>query len=82
MTGFSVPKKKMKLSVDRHRVRRLMVECWRLQKHELYAVIPQEQQYHLFILHTNTTIPDYADVHRATTEGIARLKKMAQNDVL
>ncbi|RYE21529.1 MAG: hypothetical protein EOP51_15415 [Sphingobacteriales bacterium] len=55
--GFSVPKKKFKHSVDRHRVRRLMFEAWRLQKGALYPAIPPDIQLHIFLLHTATEMP-------------------------
>lgn len=72
--GFSVPKKKFKLSVHRHRVRRLMVEAWRLSKHELYSAIPPNKQLHLFIVHTHNELPEYEPIHTAVLKGIEKLK--------
>lgn len=65
MVGFSVPKKKFKRSVDRHRIRRQMVEAWRLNKHKLYAVVPQHLQLHIFLIFTDNKLPDYAQVEQA-----------------
>ena len=39
--GFSVPKRNFKLAVDRNRIKRLMRECYRLQKHIVYDTIDQ-----------------------------------------
>jgi ribonuclease P protein component len=75
MAGFSVPKKKFRSSVDRHRIRRLMVESWRLHKHILYAVLPANKQLHLFIIFTGKTMPDYELVHGSVVKGIEILVK-------
>lgn len=52
--GFSIPKKRIRKAVQRNRVRRLLREAWRLQKHELYRLIPRGQQLHLFFVFTGT----------------------------
>lgn len=73
MTGFSVPKKKFGGSVKRHRIRRLMVEAWRLNKHTLYAAIPLQQQLHIFFIFTDAVLPDYETVKAAVVKGIDKL---------
>ena len=74
MAGFSVPKKKFKSSVDRHRIRRLIVEGWRLQKHLLYADIPPALQVHLFFIFTDTKKPEFDTVQKAAAGCIEKLK--------
>jgi ribonuclease P protein component len=71
--GFSVPKKKFHSSVRRHRIRRLMVEAWRLNKHILYPVIPEGRQLHLFFIFTDAAMPDYETVKDAVVKGINQL---------
>jgi ribonuclease P protein component len=71
--GFSVPKKKFKRSVDRHRVRRLMVEAWRHRKHLLPPVVPAGMQLHVFVLFTDAALPEYATVEQAMTTATDRL---------
>jgi len=71
--GFSVPKKKFKKSVDRHRVRRLMVEAWRHRKHLLPPVVPAGMQLHVFLLFTDAALPEYATVEQAMTTATDRL---------
>ena len=76
MTGFSVPKKKFKSSVHRHRIRRLMVESWRLNKHEIYNLVPPGKQVHLFLIFTDKVLPEYATVLQAVQQGIHKLGKL------
>jgi ribonuclease P protein component len=71
--GFSVPKKKFRKSVHRHRLRRLMVEAWRLNKQEVYEAVPDGQQLHLFILYTSPEMLDYPTVAAAVQKGIGQL---------
>jgi ribonuclease P protein component len=73
--GFSVPKKKFKLSVDRHRIRRLMVEAWRLQKHAIYAALPADVQLHLFIVYTDKEMPTQELLMATMQKAIAQLVK-------
>ncbi len=73
MTGFSVPKKKFRSSVHRHRIRRLMAEAWRLHKYILGPVIPEGQQLHLFIIFTDIKMPDNPTVLNAVVKGIDKL---------
>ena len=65
MTGFSVPKKKFGSPVKRHRIRRLMMEAWRLNKHILYAAVPPDKQVHLFFIFADTKMPHHETVRAA-----------------
>lgn len=73
-----MPKKKFRKSVQRHRLRRLMIEAWRLNKQELYDTVPEGQQLHLFILYTANEIADYNTITQAMQKGIAQLKSAVQ----
>jgi ribonuclease P protein component len=73
--GFSVPKKKFRKAVSRNRIRRLMREAWRLNKHALYASLPPDMQLHLFLIFTDVTEPDFDTVHGALLQCISRLQK-------
>jgi len=71
--GFSVPKKKFRSSVDRHRVKRLMWEVWRLNKHTLYTIIPPDKQLHVFLMFTDKQIPIYDTVHSTLVKAMNKL---------
>jgi ribonuclease P protein component len=73
LAGFSVPKKKFRHSVDRHRIRRLMVEAWRLNKQSLYDAVPADVQLHIFFIFTDKILPEYATVQQALVKGIGQL---------
>jgi ribonuclease P protein component len=73
--GFSVPKKRFRKSVHRHRVRRLLVEAWRHGKHQVIAAVPPGMQLHVFLIFTGNELPEYAQVLQAVNTGIDRLVK-------
>lgn len=55
--ALSVPKKRTPLATDRNRVKRLMREAWRLNKHLLYEQVPEAQHLQLFLIYTGTPKP-------------------------
>lgn len=73
MAGFSVPKKKFRSSVHRHRIRRLIVEAWRLNKHLLYAEVPEGHQLHLFFIYTDTHFPEFTAMNNTVLACIKKL---------
>ena len=73
--GFSIPKRKFKKSTERHRVRRLLVEAWRLQKAEIYPVVLQEVQLHVFILYTSDKELPFEEICPLVRKGILALTK-------
>ncbi len=54
--GFSIPKKRIKLANGRNRIRRLIKEAWRLQKHPIYSQIPADVQLHCFLVYTGSPV--------------------------
>lgn len=82
MTGFSVPKKKFRHSVDRHRIRRLIVESWRLSKAALYPDVPPGLQLHIFFIFTDKAMPEYGPVNAAVFAGIEKLRTILPSLVL
>lgn len=82
LAGFSVPKKKFRKSVHRHRIARLMREAWRLNKHSLYAAMPADKQMHVFLIHTGAEMPEFATIQEVVIKGIAALQETAAKQVL
>lgn len=71
--GFTVPKKKFRKAVERNRVKRLLREAWRLNKHTLYTVVPEDSQLHIFLIFTDNKLPDIETITTVVITGIEKL---------
>lgn len=71
--GFSAAKKKFKRAVDRNRLKRLMRESWRIQKHPVYEKVPPGKQLHVFFLFTGNELTEQEHIHLLMQTAIIRL---------
>lgn len=79
----SVPKKKLKHAVDRNRIKRLLKEAYRQNKHALQDTIRQmEEQKTLLIafIYLPDKVSKYSKVLRATKEALDSLRLMIEDN--
>lgn len=57
--AFSVPKRKFKLAVDRNRIKRMMRECYRQNKHSFYM---EAKSYNVMFIYMGAKEPIYKEL--------------------
>lgn len=68
--GVGVSSKVFKKATDRNRVKRLVREAWRLQKHLLQPKLV------IFFIYTGKELPEYKEVYNKTGIVIEKLNKL------
>ena len=77
--AVSVSKKSFKKAVHRNRIKRLMKEAWRLNKHILYNELGNHNKgMDLMIVFTGNDMPEYSLVLSATKEAVSKLLVLLQ----
>jgi len=80
--GVGVSSKNFKKSVDRNRIKRLIKECYRLQKLELQNKIEQQGgELNLFVIYTSKELPAYKDVYDKMEKVIEKLSAIVNKSV-
>ena len=67
---FSVSKKKFKKAVERNRIKRMLNESYRLQKHRIYAAISDNSQYAISILYLDKQMESFQTIDKKLTLAI------------
>jgi len=75
--GVGVSSRNFKRAVDRNRIKRLLRESWRLQKHTLNDFLKgQPYGLQVFFIFTGKEIPEFEEMQEKTAKVIERFKKM------
>ena len=72
--GIGVSTRFFKKAVDRNRIKRLVRECWRLQKNMLAEKLKeQNKQLNVFLIYTAKELPDYKEVSAKVNKALDKL---------
>jgi len=75
--GVSVSARNFKNATDRNRIKRLVREAYRLQKHTLTdAITGAGKKLLLFFIYTGNELPEYDLIFEKTGTALKRLKKI------
>lgn len=73
---FTIPKKRFKRAVDRNRLKRLMREAYRKNKHAIYEILVRKQNYlALGFIYTGKQPLSYNEIEKKIKAAIMRLKQ-------
>jgi len=79
LVGVTASKKNFKKAVDRNRIKRLLREAYRLQKHPLLDLVKQKQiRVHVFFMYMDKTIPPFETVRDSMAKCLIQLQKGAE----
>lgn len=74
--AMSVSSRHFKTAVQRNRIKRVLRECWRLEKSLLENILlAKKRQASLFFIYTGNTMPEYAELKTSMYQIIQRIIK-------
>jgi ribonuclease P protein component len=75
--GFTVSTRNFKKAVHRNRIKRLMRECYRLQKNQLKALLLENHKnVAIFFVYTGNKMPEYNLVFEKIKTALQKLEKL------
>lgn len=81
--GFTVSSKQFKKAVDRNRIKRLIREAYRLQKHELQQQLKSNNKsLAVFFIYVGNELPDYTFIFEKTGKAIKHLIRLINENNL
>ena len=79
-TAFTVSKKNFKRAVKRNRIKRVLREAYRINKHIIYDEF-KDEQLAVFIIFIGKELPEYIDIEIATRKGLNKVIKKCRNKI-
>ena len=72
--AFTVPKRKFRKAVDRNRIKRQMIEIFRLNREELVLAVNNKKIHlDLMIVYNGDRLPEYEKIEKRMKSGISKL---------
>lgn len=74
--GVGVSARHFKKAVDRNRIKRLLRECYRLNKHSLLATLEaKEKKVVVFFLYVGKELPDYTLLNEKMQQALTKFEE-------
>jgi len=77
--GVTASKRHFKKAVDRNRIKRLLREAYRLQKHAVVEAAHNKGLHlHVFFMYMDKTLPDFVTIQETMSRCLAQLQKAVE----
>src|SRR5690554_6937823 len=73
--GIVVLKKRFSKSVEGNKIKSWINEEWRINKHEMYSIIPENEQWHVFFIFASKKLPTFQKMEEAVMNILKEWKK-------